>query len=83
VCEEFGCVPSVAERELDEHYDRVLDVLWARAYARAKDAYDGSQRLPADERARVLADPLVQQVRDTAFALAAEALAQRREETGG
>jgi len=39
VCEAFGCVPSVAERELDQHGALVFDMLDLRHAAQAYRAY--------------------------------------------
>ena len=55
-----------------------MDVLWARQYARAKAVYDGLAGLTPEARAKALADPTVQLVKQTDFELAAEALAQVR-----
>ena len=82
MCEEFTCTPSVAERELDQHADLVLDVMAARAYARAKAAYDGADHLDEAARRKLLNDPLVRQVREIEFELAAEALKARTETDG-
>lgn len=65
-------MPSVAERELDGHFELVMDVLFARNYARAKAAYDRQSEMTADAQRQLLAEPLVQLVRDTEFALAQE-----------
>jgi len=81
ICVEFSCLPSAAERELETHGERVLDVLWTRMYTRAKSAYDEKGVSP-ERRVALLADPMVQLVRDTEFALAAEALAAKRSEGG-
>jgi hypothetical protein len=69
VCEEFGCLPSAAERELDQNFEVVMDVLFARNYARAKAAYDDTESLKPDARRRLLADPMVRIVRETEFAI--------------
>lgn len=53
-----------------------MDVLWTRQYARAKQAYDGLADLPPEARAKVLAQPMVQLVKQTDFELAADALAK-------
>lgn len=65
-------MPSVAERELDQHADLVLEVMWCRAYAKAKQAYDGLAKLTPAERSELKADPLVQQVEAVELALVAE-----------
>lgn len=71
VCEAFACRPSEAVCELEEHGELVMRVLWTRNYARAKAAYEQPGMDPA-ARLALLADPMVQLVRDTDFALAAE-----------
>jgi len=49
VCEEFGCVPSVAARELTEDPERrAVAIMELRAYARTKAAIDAAQK-PDDE----------------------------------
>jgi hypothetical protein len=75
VCEEFQCVPSVALAELDRDEALVWAVLEARGYARAKARYDAAADLAVDARARLMADPLVAQVRDIEFALVRAKLA--------
>ena len=74
VCEEFDCLPSQAARELDENFEAVMDVLFARNYARAKAAYDDAADLKPDARRKLLAEPMVQLVKDTEFALAQRAI---------
>jgi hypothetical protein len=76
-------VPSVAEAELEHNFERVMDVLATRNYARAKAAYDGLADLSPEGKARVLADPTVQLVRETEFKLVAEALAEKERKQGG
>lgn len=70
MCEEFGCVPSVAEREIDQHGELVFDIVDLRAYARAFRDYKGLNRLDAKGRRELLADEMVQAVRENDFALA-------------
>ena len=58
VCEEFGCLPSAAVRELMDDRDHLaLDIMESRAYVRTKEAV---------ARARTEADmpdgPMVEQV---------------------
>lgn len=43
MCEEFGCLPSAAEHELNTNFERVIDVLWTRQYARVKAAVDAAK----------------------------------------
>lgn len=74
VCEEFHCLPSEAERELDQNLEVVMDVLFARNYARAKAAYDDAEGLKPDARRKLLADPMVRIVRETEFAIVAAAI---------
>ena len=41
VCEEFGCLPSAAKRELEDDPERMAEeILSIRAYAATKRAYD-------------------------------------------
>lgn len=41
VCEEFHCLPDVAEQWLEDDGDqRLVDILMLRSYARAKAVYD-------------------------------------------
>jgi hypothetical protein len=68
----------VAERELEINFALVLDVLWTRAYARAKQAYDGQSSLSPEARVMLLADPMVQQVKAMDFELAAEAMEAKK-----
>jgi hypothetical protein len=56
-----------------------MEILELRAYARAKAVYDRLGSMEADQRAAVLADPVVQWVREIAFELAQAALDARRE----
>lgn len=44
ICEEFGCLPSQAVRELGDHdATLVFDILDMRAYVRAKQTVDAAQ----------------------------------------
>lgn len=81
MCEEFACVPSAAERELDQHRELVLEILALRAYARAKQAYDDADRLDEKSRRRLMQDALVQAVKETEFALVQAAIAARQGST--
>lgn len=65
VCAAFSCVPSVAEAELDDNGDQVLEILAMRNYLAAKAAYDAIGDLDQAARLRVLADPMVAEVRRT------------------
>lgn len=40
VCEEFGCLPSQAIRELERNEDLVFEIIELRAYASTKQACD-------------------------------------------
>ncbi len=75
-------MPSVAEQELDTNFERVVDVLWTRQYARAKAAYDGAASLSPEARAQLMAEPIVQLVRETEFALVREAMAAKEQGRG-
>lgn len=56
VCEEFGCLPSDAVRELmDDPAGLALDVMELRAYARAKEALDSAKKA-GDEPTGPMAD---------------------------
>ena len=72
VCDEFGCVPSVAERELDQHAELVFDILEYRAFARASEAWRAAARRTDDaavqDRARLLNDRWVKRVVEAEFA---------------
>lgn len=74
VCEAFGCLPSQAESELDEHAEMVFDILDLRNY---RDAYVRHKQIEAlpDLKARNKAragDAAVAEVIETEFALRAE-----------
>lgn len=62
VCEAFHCVPSVAERELDQHADLVFDILDLRAYAHAYHRYRGMSGLTKGAQRELMRDPMVQAV---------------------
>jgi len=63
---------------LDTNFERVIDVLWTRQYARAKAVYDDLASMSPEARAKILAHPTVQQVQQTDFDMAGEALAKER-----
>jgi hypothetical protein len=67
VAEIYHCRPSEAFLELNEHYDDVMQVLWHRNFARAKDAYDRLDTLSADAKRELEADPMVQLVKKLDF----------------
>jgi len=61
ICEEFGCVPSVAVRELTEDSERrALTILELRAYANTKAAVEAA-KMPSEVPVGRMAD-LVQRV---------------------
>lgn len=67
ICEEFGCLPSVAERELlDGDSVLLFDVLALRSYLRAKAQLDGATR-----QGDVPMTPAVRQVLEVRIALLA------------
>lgn len=72
MCDEFHCVPSVAERELDQHADLVFDVLELRAFSRARDAWHAAagrtDENAVQDRAKLLKDRWVQRVVEAEFA---------------
>jgi len=73
VCEEFGCVPSVAAREVLRLPAGLLeDMIELRAYKRAKDLYDAADT--AAKQQALPASPLIDLVREVDFSLADEAL---------
>jgi len=78
VCEDFGCLPSVAVRELEDDPSHIaLAVLDVREYARCKDAYEtpaGEKREKALERYYngVEMRPVLQAVEANATALFVE-----------
>ncbi len=74
VCEAFGCLPSQAETELDEHAELVFDILDLRNY---RDAYFRNKQIEAlpDLKSRNKAragDLAVAEVIETEFALRQE-----------
>ena len=74
VCEAFGCLPSQAEAELDDHAEMVFDILDLRSY---RDAYYRHKQIEAlpDLKARNKAragDEAVAEVIQTEFALRQE-----------
>lgn len=73
VCEAFGCVPSVAERELDQHADLVFDILDLRAYAQAYHRYQDIGNLSDKAKRKLLRDENVAAVRAIEFELIREA----------
>ncbi len=43
VCEEFGCLPDVAESALEDDLGLIPTILTLRAFARTKEVYDNSE----------------------------------------
>jgi len=78
VCEAFHCVPSVAERELDQHADLIFDILDLRTAASAWRAYQNLDALDAKARKKLMAEPSVAEVAEIEFADAQEAIARGR-----
>lgn len=72
VCEEFGCTPSVALREIEQHDDLLTDVMEARAFVRTKQACDA-----AASKVERPDTPMARLVTEFEFAAAREALARR------
>lgn len=73
VCEAFHCVPSVAERELDQHYDLVFEILDLRAYGQAFHRYHGMSGMASDKEKRaLLREPMVKAVQEIEFELRQE-----------
>lgn len=60
-------MPSVAERELDQHADLIFDILDLRAAADAYRAYASIDGLSAAAKRQVLRNELVQEVRQAEF----------------
>ncbi len=62
VCDEFGCLPSVAVREMmDTPAGWLEDIVEMRAFARARALKAKAEEWPdGKERRAVMADPLVQ-----------------------
>lgn len=78
LCEEFGCVPSVAMAEIRRVPAGLLeDIVELRAYARAKQAYDAAETAEARDRL-VQTSALADLVEDIEFTIQTEALARRK-----
>ena len=74
VCEEFGCLPSAAEAELNRQPVGWLEeIIEARRYAETKRAFDGAK----DKRDVPLTLPLYAVVKAITFDLAEEELEKR------
>lgn len=82
MCEAFHCVPSVAERELDQHADLVFDILDLRAAADAYRAYRASDSLDSKARKKLLQNELVQEVQQMDYADAQEAINRGQRNSG-
>ena len=83
VCEAFGCVPSVAERELDQHGDLVFDILDLRSYARAFDRYRHLSDLSDKAKREALRDPMVKAAQAIEFEIAQEHIRGQRDGDNG
>ncbi len=84
VCEAFHCVPSVAERELDQHRELVISVLDARFYGQAYHRYEGLSGLSDKAKRALLREPMVAAVRAIEFEIRAEESARgQRDGDGG
>lgn len=81
MCEAFHCVPSVAERELDQHGELVFDILDLRTAASAWRAYQTLDGLDSKAKAKLLAEDYVREVRDLDFAYAQEAIDRGRRDS--
>jgi hypothetical protein len=68
--------------ELEQNYDTVMDVLWARRYTRAKAAYDNKAHMSPEAQAELMSDRMVKLVHETDFALVREAMAARERNRG-
>lgn len=77
VCEAFGCVPSVAERELDQHHELVFAVLDARFYGQAYHRYHDQRGLDTRAKRALLREPMIQAVQAIAFELRQEDVGER------
>jgi len=79
VCEEFGCLPSEAERELmKQPVGWVEEVIEFRHYAKAKLIYDRAD----DKSAVTKGDSLMQLVEENEYAHAGEVIRRRRSRLG-
>lgn len=81
MCEAFHCVPSVAERELDQHADLIFDILDLRTAASAWRAYQTIDALDSKAKAKLFAEEYVREVRDLDFADAQEAIKRGRRDS--
>ena len=84
VCEAFHCVPSVAERELDQHHELVFEVLDLRAYGQAFHRYREMGGLSDKAKRAMLREPMVQAVQANEFEMRAEEITRgQRDGDGG
>lgn len=73
LCEEFGCLPSEAMREIERvPFGFLGDIVLYRDYAKAKALYDGATT--AEARKRLPESPLIDLVQEIEFEFAAEEL---------
>lgn len=74
-------MPSVAERELDQHADLIFDILDLRTAASAWRAYQNIDALDPKARKKLMAEPSVAEVAEIEFADAQEAIARGRRDS--
>jgi hypothetical protein len=80
ICEEFGCLPSEAERELRRQPVGWLEeIIEAKHYARAKAVYDRTSN-KADV---TLGDPMMHLVEENEYEHAGMIIARRRAQMKG
>lgn len=79
ICEEFGCLPSEAERELRRQpVGWIEEIIELRHYAKAKLIYDRAD----DKSAVTKGDPLMQLVEANEYEHAGEVIRRRRQRLG-
>lgn len=83
MCEAFQCVPSVAERELDQHRELVFAVLDARFYGQSYHRYHDQRGLDAKAKRALMREPMVQAVQAIAFECRQEGIRGRSDDDGG
>jgi len=82
VCEAFNCVPSVAERELDQHGDLVFEVLDLRNYGQAFHRYQQMSGLSDKAKKALLREPMVQAVQAIEYELVTQEIEARGQRDG-